>query len=166
MNTSLRWVTQVRKIKQIINDLLDMQEQKGIQTYGHSLEDCPDDKFDWQQMTIEELIDALQYQVKFNMYLKRQFSLSDDDLTNDVLFSVAIERIDQNKQWGLQRHDYGKWLGILGEEVGEVAQAINRIHFPKDAKSSDASNLYTELIQVAAVAVAIAEQVKEEGEKK
>jgi NTP pyrophosphatase (non-canonical NTP hydrolase) len=158
-------VKKVRKIKQIINDLLDKQERKGIETYGHSLEECPDDKYNWQQMTIEELIDALQYQVKQNLYLKRQFSLSDEDLTNDVLFSVALERIDQNRKWGLQRHDYGKWLAILTEEVGEVAQAINRIHFPKDAKSSDASNLYTELIQVAAVAVAIAEQVKEESER-
>jgi hypothetical protein len=154
----------MREIKRIINSLLDRQEKKGIATYGHSLEECPDDKFDWQQMTIEELIDALQYQVKLNLYLKRQFSLSDDDLTNEVLFIVGLERLRQNKLWGLQRHDYGKWLGILGEEFGEVSQAINRIHFPKDAKDTDSSNLFEELIHLAAVAVAIAEQVKEKSD--
>lgn len=84
---------------------------------------------------------------------------------NDALIDVGLERIRQNSKWGKQRHDYGKWLGILGEEFGEVSQAVNRIHFPKDAKQTDASNLYEELIHVAAVAVAIAEQVKEEREK-
>ncbi|PWA08670.1 hypothetical protein DCC39_14460 [Pueribacillus theae] len=65
----------------------------------------------------------------------------------------------QNAKWGLQRHDYPFWLTILVEEVGEVSQAMQ-----KDCtsyKNSDASDLYKELIQVAAVAVAIAEQVKE-----
>ncbi|MFC3883775.1 hypothetical protein ACFOU2_09785 [Bacillus songklensis] len=54
----------------------------------------------------------------------------------------------------------GTWLQILVEEVGEVAQAMQA---QKGwGKESDADDLYTELIHVAAVAVAIAEQVKEE----
>ena len=62
--------------------------------------------------------------------------------------------------WGKQRHDRGIWLAILMEEVGEVAQAmqVNQSW----GKKSDATNLYNELIQVAAVAVAIAEQVAED----
>ena len=78
-----------------------------------------------------------------------------------VLSDVNAERERQNSLRGIQRHDYGRWLGILGEEYGEVCQAINGIHFPSDAKKSDASDLYKELIQVAAVACAIAEQVTE-----
>jgi NTP pyrophosphatase (non-canonical NTP hydrolase) len=78
-----------------------------------------------------------------------------------VLTDVNAERNRQDNLWGLQRHDFGEWLGILGEEFGEVCQAINRIHFPNDAKPTDADNLYKELIHVAAVAVAIAEHVKE-----
>ena len=78
-----------------------------------------------------------------------------------VQFEVLAERDRQNEKWGIQRHDSGKWLGILGEEFGEVCQAVNGLHFPLDAKETDADNLYNELIQVAAVAQAWAEQLKE-----
>lgn len=85
------------------------------------------------------------------------------NLTNYVLREVKRERLRQNKKWGLQRHPYGDWLKILVEEVGEVAQAMQKDSV--SAKDSDADDKYTELIQVAAVAVAIAEQVKEENGK-
>lgn len=78
---------------------------------------------------------------------------------------VLEERARQNEKWGLQRHDLGKWLGILGEEFGEVCQAINRIHFPSGAKETDADDLYEELTHLAAVASAIAEQVLESKEE-
>jgi NTP pyrophosphatase (non-canonical NTP hydrolase) len=76
-----------------------------------------------------------------------------------VLNDVEKERARQNELWGLQRHDYGTWLTILVEEVGEVAQAMQATK--GWGKQSDANHLYTELIHVAAVATAIAEQVKE-----
>ncbi|MBB6452006.1 transcriptional regulator with XRE-family HTH domain [Salirhabdus euzebyi] len=79
-----------------------------------------------------------------------------------ILNDIHRERIRQNQKWGIQRHDWGKWLGILGEEYGEVCQAINRIYFPSDAKPTDAVNLYNELIQLSAVAASMAEQIKEE----
>ncbi|WP_051590892.1 MazG-like family protein [Bacillus sp. UNC438CL73TsuS30] len=88
-----------------------------------------------------------------------------EELMTQVNLDVFYERLRQNDLWGLQRHNWGKWLGILGEEFGEVCQAINKIHFPKDAKPTDASNLYEELIHVAAVASAIAEHVLEERER-
>ncbi|ARK32154.1 MazG nucleotide pyrophosphohydrolase domain-containing protein [Halalkalibacter krulwichiae] len=81
-------------------------------------------------------------------------------LTAHVLHDVNEERIRQNEKWGLQRHQHGVWLSILVEEVGEVAEAIQKGMVSE--KETDAHDLYNELIQVAAVAVAIAEQVKEE----
>ncbi|MEK3887473.1 hypothetical protein [Bacillus sp. FSL K6-3431] len=84
-------------------------------------------------------------------------------LNNEVLDAVYDERYLQLKKWGLQRHSYGVWLMILMEEVGEVAQAMQK--GKKWSKDSDQDNLYEELIQVAAVAVAIAEQVLEEKAK-
>lgn len=80
-----------------------------------------------------------------------------------VLSDVNEERERQNQKWGLQRHPMGDWLKILVEEVGEVAQAmqVGDVSY----KDSDASDLYKELIQTAAVAVAIAEHVKENGTK-
>jgi len=77
-----------------------------------------------------------------------------------VADDVLDERTKQNIKWGKQNHPYTVWLAILMEEVGEVAQAmqVNRSW----GKKSDAGDLYNELVQVAAVAVAIAEQVAED----
>ncbi|SDO80067.1 MazG-like family protein [Halobacillus aidingensis] len=77
-----------------------------------------------------------------------------------VISDVEAERERQDAKWGLQRHSYPYWLTILAEEHGEVAQAMQKGSV--SYKNSDADDLYTELIHVAAVAVAIAEQVKEE----
>lgn len=76
---------------------------------------------------------------------------------------VIKERFRQNEKWGIQRHEYGYWLAILGEEFGEVCQAIQQGSVA--SKETDADDLYTELIHVAAVASAIAEQVMEERER-
>lgn len=83
-----------------------------------------------------------------------------DSLRVGILLDIDDERNRQNHKWGKQRHDNGKWLQILVEEVGEVAQAMQKEN--GWGKDTDASDLYTELIHVAAVAVSIAEQVKEE----
>lgn len=77
----------------------------------------------------------------------------------DVLEDVHGERFKQYDKWGKQRHKHGTWLAILGEEFGEVCEAMQKGLVSE--KETDADNLYKELIQVAAVAVAIAEQVKE-----
>ena len=78
----------------------------------------------------------------------------------EVNDDVLKERERQNEKWGPQHHDHGYWLAILVEEVGEVAQAIQQGSVA--SKDTDADDLYTELIHVAAVASAIAEQVREE----
>lgn len=81
----------------------------------------------------------------------------DQKLTFKVLDDISSERINQVAKWGHQQHDYPTWLTILVEEVGEVAQAIQKGSVAY--KSTDADDLYKELIQAAAVATAIAEQV-------
>ena len=85
--------------------------------------------------------------------------MNKDDIQHEVLHDVKRERMRQDQKWGVQRHDYGTWLQILVEEVGEVAQAMQ--HDKGWGKETDASNLYTELIHVSAVSVAIAEQLLE-----
>ena len=37
------------------------QRQKGYEKYGMYLEDCDMNKYDWSEMTKEEIIDAMQY---------------------------------------------------------------------------------------------------------
>jgi hypothetical protein len=78
------------------------------------------------------------------------------EINNDVL----LERIRQNQLWGMQKHHIGTWLAILGEEFGEVCQAAQSHLKLVSAKETDSNNLYEECIHLAAVASAIAEQVK------
>jgi hypothetical protein len=84
----------------------------------------------------------------------------DKVLRDHVLNAVDLERDRQNAKWGRQRHSDGGWLKILGEEFGEVCQAMQ--HNEPWAKESDSDDEYTELIHLAAVAVARAEQILEE----
>lgn len=68
-------------------------------------------------------------------------------IVNDVL----RERIRQDDKWGIQDHEDGIWLAILGEEFGEVAKEV----FEEDhLLRSRRSELREELVQVAAVAIA------------
>lgn len=87
------------------------------------------------------------------------------DLMTEINNDVYAERIKQNAKWGNQRHNIGVWLAILGEEFGEVCEASQSYLKLVSTKDTDANNLYKELIQVAAVASAIAEQVKEASEQ-
>jgi len=94
-------------------------------------------------------------------YIAKQ-QQEDKERREAVRYDIFAERENQNLKWGRQRHPYAVWLGILMEEVGEVAQAVNALTVPAASKDTDADDLYNELIQVAAVAAAIAEQVLED----
>lgn len=63
----------------------------------------------------------------------------------DILQAIREERVRQDEKFGSQRtHTPEKWLTILVEEVGEVAEAI---------LGEEDKNYPVELVQVAAVAV-------------
>jgi NTP pyrophosphatase (non-canonical NTP hydrolase) len=65
--------------------------------------------------------------------------------TARIIDAIILEMVRQDEKWGSQRHlDPDKWNTILGEEVGEVAHAVNE---------HDRANLIEELVQVAAVCV-------------
>ncbi len=70
--------------------------------------------------------------------------------TQDILDQIYLERENQDKKWGPQHHSLEGWYTILGEEVGEVAMAI---------LESWHTNVREELIQVAAVCVAMIEDI-------
>ena len=74
-----------------------------------------------------------------------------------VVSDIQWERIRQDKKWGPDRVlHYSEWSDILSEEVGEWCQArLGRASW---------GDIYDEIIQVAAVAVAIAEQMQREPE--
>lgn len=70
-----------------------------------------------------------------------------------VLGDIATERLRQNHKWGEQNHAPAYWLMILGEEVGEVNKAVLEATFGTETLE----NYRKELVQVAAVAIAMIE---------
>lgn len=92
----------------------------------------------------------------------------DDNLEPNATYEMMViygeviaERLRQNEKWGKQEHDPIEWLGILGEEVGEVNKACIETYFNYEGADSDYSEYRKELIQTAAVCVAMIECLDE-----
>ena len=49
----------------LYREILERQNTKGLAEYGHSLDDCPNEKYDWITQMLEEKIDYHQYKDKF-----------------------------------------------------------------------------------------------------
>lgn len=79
-------------------------------------------------------------------------------MTKNILQDVIKERKRQNNKWGEQNHHPFKYLSILGKEFGEACKASNDAYDWKNGYWSKSLKHYRkELIQVAAVAVAMVE---------
>ena len=74
-----------------------------------------------------------------------------------VLQEVANERERQNARWGEQNHKFEKWVAILGEEFGELCQAVCQTVIGSDEGKDGTDSIRQEAIHVAAVAVALVE---------
>jgi NTP pyrophosphatase (non-canonical NTP hydrolase) len=76
-----------------------------------------------------------------------------------ILSEVVDERKRQDIKWGEQNHDPFAYLCILTEEVGEASKAALEAHdWENETWNSDKiGELREELIQIAAVAVAMVE---------
>lgn len=86
--------------------------------------------------------------------LKPRIILEDKDPRDLIYEEIDAERERQDAKFGANRQQLpAEWLMILGEEVGEVNKAALEAHF--NGESLD--NYRRELIQVAAVAVAMIE---------
>ena len=72
---------------------------------------------------------------------------------------VRAERIRQDNKWGEQNHPPIYWMGILGEEFGELCEAVNESSFANADKPQlgGVQNMLTEASHVAAVAVSFME---------
>ena len=81
---------------------------------------------------------------------------------NEIFEEIEQERFEQDVKWGEQNHKPIEWCAILGEEVGEVNKEALEHHF--EVKDSSLSRCREELIQVAAVAVAMIESLDRNNE--
>jgi NTP pyrophosphatase (non-canonical NTP hydrolase) len=75
--------------------------------------------------------------------------------------AIKGERVNQVNKWGVQNHTPIEWLAILTEEVGEVSKEALEYHFKKFYPENGQLQRYEkELIQVAAVALAMLESLQ------
>ena len=74
-----------------------------------------------------------------------------------VIQDILTERQRQDKKWGEQNHPPQFWTGILGEEFGELCEAINETVFDNGTDKGGYENMKKEAIHVAAVAVGFLE---------
>lgn len=83
-------------------------------------------------------------------------------MRGEIHDAIDTERDRQDAKWGADRTlPFGDWSMILGEEVGEVNEAMLDATYGKpDKRIAHLEHLEVELIQVAAVAVAIVEQIR------
>lgn len=72
---------------------------------------------------------------------------------------ARAEMFRQDSKWGPQSHCPERWMTILMEEVGEAADAANAVVFD-GAKPEDIAHMEDELIQVAAVAMQAANDLR------
>jgi NTP pyrophosphatase (non-canonical NTP hydrolase) len=92
-------------------------------------------------------------------------TVTTDPGTQRVLDAIAQERIVQTQLWGVQRHTFPNWIAILTEELGEAAEAVLKFTFPEADRSTLGprelvDQIRTELVQLAAVATAVVEQIE------
>jgi len=80
-------------------------------------------------------------------------SLNKIVVQNDIMFDILRERMLQDTKWGEQNHDPVMWSAILTEEVGEMCEAATKYRFDQ----GNVNQFREEVVQVAAVAVAILE---------
>lgn len=105
--------------------------------------------------TLQDRMESAEAEVQ---QLRKGIELSD----SEVIRSVIAERQRQDAKWGKQNHDPVYWLGILGEEFGELCQAINETVFdngPTERAKGGYVNMRAEAVQIAAVAVAFVEML-------
>lgn len=74
-----------------------------------------------------------------------------------LLYEISEERVRQNNKWGVQRHLPVEYLAILGEEVGEANKHALEAHFKYGDEIRSLYKYRKELVQIAAVAVAMME---------
>ncbi len=78
-----------------------------------------------------------------------------------LLASVWKEHRRQLEKWGRQNRILFEWLAYITEELGELSEAISEYEY----RDGDKDNIVKEAIQVATLALKIAEMAKFHTEK-
>lgn len=84
----------------------------------------------------------------------------EDKKQRTAILEILAERNRQDLKWGEQNHPIEKWTPILGEEFGELCEAINETIFENGSDKGGYENIRKEAIHVAAVAVGFLECIE------
>ena len=81
-----------------------------------------------------------------------------------ALTLIAQRRYEQLEKWGEQEHTWSEWATILGEEYGELCEAINETVLNNATKPElgGLENMVNEVVDVAAVALQMLEYLLDE----
>lgn len=108
------------------------------------------------------LLEVKNLEVVGNIYVNQGLpKTTTDEVLNEtqtkVIEAVLLERKRQDAIWGEQNHPPHYWTGILGEEYGELCEAINETVFDNGSDRGGYENMRAEAIHVAAVAIGFLE---------
>lgn len=78
-----------------------------------------------------------------------------DAAKRKIIDDVIDERERQDEKWGEQNHFTERWATIIGEEYGEMCEAINEFRFNPTLETEE--DIYTETIQTMASCMAMLE---------
>lgn len=112
--------------------------------------------------TLCKIADLLQ--VSTDDLLGREDKYSKDNITK-IRNKIMKEVLEQKKQWGDEYHlTPHQWLGLIQEEVGEIAQALNETYLPNKtkAKLGGKENIQAEIYQAAALLIRFSERIEGE----
>ena len=107
-------------------------------------------------------------QVSTDDLLGREDNYSKDNIIK-IRNKIMKEVINKKKQWGneseLTPH---QWLGLIQEEVGEIAQSVNETYLPNKTKSQlgGKENIQAEIYQAAALLIRFSEKLEKENKKR
>jgi hypothetical protein len=77
-----------------------------------------------------------------------------------IIHILELENRRQIEKWGIQIHSAFEWLTYTAEELGSLAKAISECEY----RGGDRLKVVSEAIQVATLALKIAEMFKESKE--
>lgn len=80
--------------------------------------------------------------------------------SNWIIKKIQAENMRQISKWRIQTHSAFEWLTYTTEELGELAQAISEHEYRAGTKEA----VVKEAIQVATLALKIAEMYEKKGE--
>lgn len=112
--------------------------------------------------TLCKIADLLQ--VSTDDLLGREDNYGKDNIAK-IRNKIMKEVLEQKKQWGDEYHlTPHQWLGLIQEEVGEIAQAINETYLPNKtkAKLGGKNNIQAEIYQTAALLIRLSEKLEKE----